>query len=1728
MSTRTQIETAARGSRLRRVAAACLVAFASLVALPAWAINCSDLPNGTLDGFAGDIPPSQIQIDQTCTIRNFPASNPLTTNFSFYTQPGQTDERWLIIFDNVYHTGQMACNSVAGHKIWFTNGSSSTIQEDCQNLLIPVEKIDKKNPAGDTATVGVPFTYRLTMPVLYDPATQAVIDFEGSANDLHGITVVDDLNAIRDTYGVELTYVSHEAHWASSGATVPHTFSNVGGVLTFDNFPIVPSGEQIYLDITVVLDATPANAIGDQFVNVAKWDFGRLIDGVFYEPLPGEWGTSDPMTIAGPELVLDKSGPAALNLGQAADFTLDVRNDGLSDAWNVTLLDRLANGADGGMCELTPTILSAQVYAADGSTPVPGKGPLTEGVDYSFAYSGEPTCELRLVMLSPAAVIGPGERLIIRYRTSLDPDTQQGASLTNIAGAIEWFNGDTSATGRQAYSRTLTDGTVGVDDHQDAHTVLADLSGYVFEKRVANLTSGADPALVANPGDTLRYTLYVRTLDAPLVNARILDDLGSLNPDVVFEPGSLSWVLPTPAGVDVSNTDPDGGTNGAGLVDVRSLDLPIDANVTLQFDVTLAAAIDNGTVITNQAELLGVGKIADSDDPTVNGQSDPEVAGDEDPTRVVIESAPYFDVNKVSTYLDGDPNVLLAGERLRYTVTVANVGTEDATDATLRDDLPANTTYVAGSTALNGSPVPDLAGGGFPLTDGIDLWAPGDPTPGVLGATPTPAADTTATLTFEVTVDPDVADATVISNQAFVSALTSSLIDQPSDDPRTAAVDDPTQDVVGNFPLIFPVKTAALLQDYDSPGIVDPGDVLRYTIIVQNNGPVPASMARIADVVPTDTTYVADTLTLNGEPVGQPDGGVFPLEAGVWLSSSDLTPPLPGPGEGVISSREAATIQFDVQVNANVPRGTLITNQATVSTDELGEQLTDGDGNPATGPEPTIVVVGDAQQLTITKQVSVVGGGPALAGSTLEYLVTVRNTSAVPALDVYVTDNLDEPTAGQLLYVDDSATLNGGTAGIGLAGPVITANYSAQYGALPPGQAFVLRFRAQIYDDAPIGTTVINQAFVTWNTDQTASAEARVDVGGMPGVGILNGQVWHDSDFDDYPDPNETSLEGWSVELRRNDQLLTTVTTDADGIYQISGLVPNYLTGDRYDLTFRAPGAGAGTATLGMADSDFTNAPQRIYDIVVPSGSNLQNLNMPIDPNGVVYDALSRLPVAGATLRLVDSGSLMPVASDCFDDPNQQGQVTPLSGFYKFDLNFSDPTCPSGGSYVIAVTPAASYEDRPSELIPPTTDSNTVPFNVPFCPGSVNDAVPTTGSHCEAQVSELQPSAAVPATSPETRYFLNLVLDDGVVPGGTSQIFNNHIPLDPVLSGLVTISKTTPMVNVTRGQMIPYTITVRSSWPIDMPGVNVVDRYPTGFKYVEGSARFDGVPLEPVQGDRELVWEDLTLAAESEHTIELLLTPGAGVVEAEYTNRARAELAQTGQALSSEATATVRLVPDPTFDCTDVTGKVFNDNNRNGLQDEGEQGIPGTRLVTPTGLAVTTDQYGRFHITCAITPMAGRGSNFMLKLDDRTLPSGFRASTRPFQIQRATRGKTLHFSFGASIFRVVGLDVADGVFAPGSTEMRPQWRPRLELLMTELDKAPAVLRLSYLADVEDASLVKRRVKALTRMISDAWQARDGSYRLSIEHEVFWRMGKPPEKDGRLAADAAPGRQGGTP
>ncbi|WP_053549449.1 SdrD B-like domain-containing protein [Desulfuromonas soudanensis] len=1554
--------------------------------------------------------------------------------------------------------------------------------------------LDKENPALPEAAVGEPFSYRITVPAAPLPVA------------LHDVRILDDLSAsAADLSFVSVARVSGSLPWTpvnTGDATALVIEDPAGGI-------DIPAGEQIVLEITVVLSDTPVNVSGLLFSNSASYTYNSLANDPATRA-PGAADTTGNMTIVGPDgLTLEKSGPATVQLGTPATFTLNVHNPGSGSAWTPTVTDLLPQGPSGGMCGGAPVNVSAQFFQADGVTAV--SAALVPGTDFLVSFTAEPACQWSLTLLPAAGPLASDQRLIIGYDAALDPQTVNGSTLTNVAGVTRWQSADPAAAVGvvpRTYDRTLTNGTPGTLDHEDAQAVVTESPILVFTKSVANLTTGEVPGRNATPGDTLRYTLELTNAGpVGLSSLSIVDELDALNAVAAFSPGTLTLVS-VPAGADITATSAAGGSKGTGQVDVRNLAIGPQgaANDTLvvEFDIRLAPVLASATTVLNQAELVTASpNTLSSDDPNVNGLDDPAILGDEDPTETLITSSPAFEVWKSSTVMTGGP-ALQAGETLRYTLTVKNVGTEDAVNATLRDFIPANTVYAAGSTTLNGTVVADPSPGVSPLQSGLPLNAPENATAGTLRADTAAGAANVATVTFAVVVDLSAMNGLIIENQGFLSAAgvgSGPLPQVPSDDPATAVLLDPTRNVVGNLPLLGAQKTVALQQDFGSAGIVDPGDVLRYTIVISNFGAIPATGVILTDTVPAHTVYVADSLRVNGAPLGA-DGGVSPLIAGLAVTSSD------NPGAGIVSAGGSAEITFDLQVNAGVPTGTLISNQASVTSNELPAEPTDADGLPANGDQPTVVVVGDVQLLSVTKEVLVVGGGIAEAGGELEYVIRVSNIGSLPATAVVVTDDL-APLGSQVSYVAGSGTLNGAAAGVSFAGSVLTADYAAFYGDLAPGAGALVRFRVRIDPALAMGTTLGNTALVRWNTPaQSASASVSLDLGGTPGSASLNGRLWHDANLNGLDDGDEPLLAGWAVEIYRNNLRLATVLSDESGAYRFSGLVPNEGTTQPYEVRFLAPGAGPATASLGTAASPFTNGPQRISGILVPSGGNLQGLNLPISPNGAVYDSVQRTSVAGASLALLNAATGAPLPGLCFDDPAQQNQLTAQDGFYKFDLNFSDGSCPAGGAYLIQVTPPATgYLAAPSKIIPPTSDDSTAPFSVPACPGSAGDALPSPAGVCEATATPSVPPLSVPPRTVGTAYYLHLTLSDGAVPG-QSQIFNNPIPLDPEMDAAVAITKTAALINVSRGGLVPYTIRVNNVFGVPLYDIGIVDRFPAGFKYVPGSARLDGAPLEPRISGRELLWDGLELQVGSARTIQLLLVVGAGVSEGEYVNRAQVISTAGGGIASGEATATVRVTPDATFDCTDVIGKVFDDRNLNGEQDAGEEGLAGVRVVTARGLIATTDEHGRFHITCAVVPDEDRGSNFILKLDDRTLPTGYRLTTENPRVQRATRGKALRFPFGATIHRVVTMDIADGVFEPEQTTLRLQWEPKVDHLIEELQKGPSVLRLSYLADVEPEGLVKKRLKALKKEIARRWKASEGGYRLDMEIEVFWRRGGP--------------------
>ena len=239
------------------------------------------------------------------------------------------------------------------------------------------------------------------------------------------------------------------------------------------------------------------------------------------------------------------------------------------------------------------------------------------------------------------------------------------------------------------------------------------------------------------------------------------------------------------------------------------------------------------------------------------------------------------------------------------------------------------------------------------------------------------------------------------------------------------------------------------------------------------------------------------------------------------------------------------------------------------------------------------------------------------------------------------------------------------------------------------------------------------------------------------------------------------------------------------------------------------------------------------------------------------------------------------------------------------------------------------------------------------------------------------------------------------------------------------VTKTASPRTVQIGDPVLYTISVTNESASTLSGVDIVDRLPEGFAYVpDSSSVSDGaefVGIEPtVRGRGVLSWSlgggqpaplDALLPNETV-SVTLRLLAGPNVTFGAHENQAFAENTADGSR-SDIATATVDYIPEPSFDCTPVIGRVYDDVNVNGYPDDGEPGLPGVRLVTVNGDIITTDEYGRYHIPCAAIADAENGSNFLLKADTRTLPLGYAPTTENPRVVRVTRGKFVKMNFGA-------------------------------------------------------------------------------------------------------------------
>ena len=322
----------------------------------------------------------------------------------------------------------------------------------------------------------------------------------------------------------------------------------------------------------------------------------------------------------------------------------------------------------------------------------------------------------------------------------------------------------------------------------------------------------------------------------------------------------------------------------------------------------------------------------------------------------------------------------------------------------------------------------------------------------------------------------------------------------------------------------------------------------------------------------------------------------------------------------------------------------------------------------------------------------------------------------------------------------------------------------------------------------------------------------------------------------------------------------------------------------------------------------------------------------------------------------------------------------------------------------------------------------------------------------------------------------------------------------PTVTALSTVkpilTKVAKRSQVKRGEIVPYIITASN---VNGGPYQLVDIMPPGFSYVGGSALVNGAPITPVINATILTFGNLT-PVNTKIILTLNLTAQASLSGGQFINNARL-IDPATNAVLGVAQATVEVIPEATFDCSDVIGRVFDDIIGDGLMRDGNKGVAGVRLATVNGTLITTDAEGRFHIPCAAIPDSAIGSNFILKIDPRSLPLGYKITSENPRVVRLTRGKMTEINFGVARVHDVKVDLEPVAFDPNSADLTERWSLGIDRLVEILRKRRSDLTLVYHRGGESDDLAHARVAAVAAMVTEAFAAAKGGYELNVKTSV---------------------------
>ena len=352
-----------------------------------------------------------------------------------------------------------------------------------------------------------------------------------------------------------------------------------------------------------------------------------------------------------------------------------------------------------------------------------------------------------------------------------------------------------------------------------------------------------------------------------------------------------------------------------------------------------------------------------------------------------------------------------------------------------------------------------------------------------------------------------------------------------------------------------------------------------------------------------------------------------------------------------------------------------------------------------------------------------------------------------------------------------------------------------------------------------------------------------------------------------------------------------------------------------------------------------------------------------VGTSNVVFDALlGRTHPVSATISLVDPVTLKPLAlhpaRDGTSGVNRSGAnpfVTGADGAYAFPIGSAAPGTTTTFTIVVH---AAHYLDR--------AISATL----------VSDAGGTLSSVTLTALDGQALATAGGFTLTQTAVRLADV--DGLL---------GNIPMLSATALLVTKSADRAVAEA--GDRVAYTVTFSSAATTALGTTAIVDTPSGELAYARGSAKVDGLAVEPLVSGRSLRWSLEALQPGEPHTITYAAVVLPGVADgASEVNVVTVTASFAGNAIvasTGSSSATIAVRAGVFSDRGVITGRVFAGRG-DGSFHAGDRGVPGVRIYLESGTSVLTDADGRFSFHNV------RAGMHVLRLDASSLPHGVRVA----------------------------------------------------------------------------------------------------------------------------------------